>query len=62
MGNSLKLNVIAEGVETQAQYEFLKENKCDQVQGYLFCRPLPPAELIEMLRINHRDMIKNKEG
>lgn len=57
MGNSLKLNVIAEGVETQAQYEFLKENNCDQVQGYLFCRPLPPEELIEMLRINHRDQI-----
>jgi len=59
MGNSLKLNVIAEGVETQAQYDFLKENNCDQVQGYLFCRPLPPDELIEMLRKNHREMIKN---
>jgi EAL domain-containing protein (putative c-di-GMP-specific phosphodiesterase class I) len=58
MGNSLKLNVIAEGVETQAQYEFLKLNNCDQVQGYLFSRPLPPAELFEMLRTNHRDMIK----
>jgi len=58
MGNSLKLNVIAEGVETQAQYEFLKLNNCDQVQGYLFSRPLPPDELFELLRTNHRDMIK----
>lgn len=58
MGNSLKLNVIAEGVETQAQYDFLKENNCDQVQGFLFCRPLPPHELVEMLKINHRDKIR----
>ncbi|MDA8412884.1 MAG: EAL domain-containing protein [Desulfobacteraceae bacterium] len=59
MGNSLNLNVIAEGVETQAQFDFLKFNNCDQVQGYHFCRPLPPEELIELLRTNHRDMLKN---
>lgn len=59
MGNSLKLNVIAEGVETQGQYDFLRENKCDQVQGYLFCRPLPPDELMELLKINHREQVRN---
>jgi diguanylate cyclase (GGDEF)-like protein len=58
MGNSLNLNVIAEGVETQSQYDFLKFNNCDQVQGFLFCRPLPPDELIELLRKNHREMLK----
>lgn len=52
MGNSLNLNVIAEGVETQAQYDFLKDNNCDQVQGYLFCRPLPPGELVDLLKKN----------
>lgn len=52
MGNSLNLNVIAEGVETQAQYDFLRDNKCDQVQGYLFCRPLPPEELVGLLKKN----------
>jgi EAL domain-containing protein (putative c-di-GMP-specific phosphodiesterase class I) len=57
MGNSLNLNVIAEGVETQSQYDFLKLNNCDQVQGFLFCRPLPPDELIELLHTNHRDML-----
>jgi len=57
MGNSLNLNVIAEGVETQAQFEFLKKNNCDQVQGYLFCLPLPPDELTEMLRKNRRDLM-----
>jgi diguanylate cyclase (GGDEF)-like protein/PAS domain S-box-containing protein len=58
MGNSLNLNVIAEGVETQSQFDFLKFNNCDQVQGFLFCRPLPPDELIELLRKNHREMLK----
>ena len=58
MGNSLNLNVIAEGVETQAQYDFLKDNNCDQVQGYLFCRPLPPAELMEMLKKNQQEVGK----
>ncbi len=57
MGNSLNLNVIAEGVETQSQYDFLKCNNCDQVQGFLFSRPLPPDELIELLRKNHREQI-----
>ncbi len=59
MGNSLKLNVIAEGVETQGQYDFLRENNCDQVQGYLFCRPLPPDDLMELLKKNHREQLRN---
>jgi EAL domain-containing protein (putative c-di-GMP-specific phosphodiesterase class I) len=57
MGNSLNLNVIAEGVETQSQLDFLKFNNCDQVQGYLFCRPMPPDELIELLLKNRSDML-----
>ena len=57
MGNSLNLNVIAEGVETQSQYDFLKSNNGDQVQGFLFCRPLPPDELVELLNKNHREML-----
>ena len=55
MGNSLNLNVIAEGVETQAQYEFLKENNCDQIQGYLISRPLPPDEFTKVLKQNVLD-------
>jgi EAL domain-containing protein (putative c-di-GMP-specific phosphodiesterase class I) len=58
MGNSLNMNVIAEGVETQSQYDFLKLNNCDQVQGFLFSRPLPPDELIELLHKNHREMLR----
>lgn len=42
---NLGLEVIAEGVETQEQREFLARQGCHRYQGYLFCRPLPPAEL-----------------
>ena len=43
LAHSLKLKVIAEGVETLSQLTFLKENSCDRLQGYLFSRPMPPA-------------------
>jgi len=52
MGSSLKLKVIAEGVETEEQMEFLRENNCDQVQGFLFSKPLPADQALEVLRQN----------
>jgi diguanylate cyclase (GGDEF)-like protein len=44
LGQGLKLEVIAEGVETQAQLEFLRKAKCDAVQGYFLSRPVPTQE------------------
>jgi diguanylate cyclase (GGDEF)-like protein/PAS domain S-box-containing protein len=41
MAHGLKLNVIAEGVETKEQFAYLRENGCDALQGYWFSRPLP---------------------
>ncbi len=50
LGQKLGLEVIAEGVETRAQLDFLAAEGCRQVQGYYFSRPLPPADLEELLR------------
>ena len=53
MTHSLKLNVIAEGVETEDQYRVLRDLECDEYQGYFFSKPLPPAEFeAQFLDIN----------
>jgi predicted signal transduction protein with EAL and GGDEF domain/ActR/RegA family two-component response regulator len=49
MGHNLGLRVNAEGVEMTEQFEFLREHHCDEVQGYLFCGPVPAQKLEAML-------------
>jgi len=54
MAHGLKLDVIAEGVETEAQLAYLRRNGCDQIQGYYFSRPLPLVEIEQILRDEKR--------
>ena len=50
LAHSLDLSVVAEGVETEAQREFLVDCGCDEMQGFLFSRPLPAAELAALFK------------
>ena len=50
MGHALGLKVLAEGVETKEQVRVLREQECDEVQGFLFGRPVSPDELTPLLK------------
>jgi EAL domain-containing protein (putative c-di-GMP-specific phosphodiesterase class I) len=50
LAHGLKLKVVAEGVETEAQSNMLKLLRCDEAQGYLFAKPLPAGDIQALLR------------
>jgi len=50
MAKSIKIKTIAEGVETLEQLDYLKQKKCDQIQGYLISKPIEPQGIEEMLK------------
>jgi diguanylate cyclase (GGDEF)-like protein/PAS domain S-box-containing protein len=53
MGQSLNLRIIAEGVETAEELEFLQAQHCDEAQGYYFGRPVPPQEFVKLFQETH---------
>lgn len=53
LAHSLQISVVAEGVETESQLEFLRQQHCDEIQGYYFARPMPWNDLVQFL--NHRN-------
>lgn len=53
MGHALQLTVIAEGVETEEELQFLRNLGCDEVQGYLYSTPVPAEEFVKLLQQNH---------
>ncbi|HEY5648564.1 MAG TPA: EAL domain-containing protein [Nitrospiria bacterium] len=54
MAHSMKLQVVAEGVETREQLEFLRGEGCDKAQGYLFSRPLTTVLTTDLLKNSHK--------
>ncbi len=49
MAKSLGLGVIAEGIETKEQHEFIKKEGCYEGQGYLYSRPIPEKEFLQFM-------------
>ena len=49
MGKTLSLTVVAQGIETKEQAEFLREQACDEFQGFYFKKPMPASQLTELL-------------
>jgi EAL domain-containing protein (putative c-di-GMP-specific phosphodiesterase class I) len=59
LGHELRMQVLAEGVETQEQLELLRSYGCDTVQGYLFSRPIPAGEMVSWLK-TYRDRLARR--
>jgi diguanylate cyclase (GGDEF)-like protein/PAS domain S-box-containing protein len=54
MGKSLRLQVVAEGVETKEQLDFISENRIDEIQGFYYSRPLPADAFVRLLQEKKR--------
>ncbi|MDP1896910.1 MAG: EAL domain-containing protein, partial [Sulfurimicrobium sp.] len=63
LAHGMKLEVIAEGVETESQLSFLRSHGCDAIQGYYFSRPVAPDQMEQLLRDGrHLDLPGVTEG
>lgn len=61
MAHSLRLTVVAEGVETEEQMAFLREHGCDEMQGYLLSQPAPPGDVLSFLK-KYEFRIRSADG
>jgi len=59
LAHSLKLNVVAEGVETEGQLQFLRSHGCDEMQGFYFSRPLPVEDSTRALAEGRRLQVEH---
>jgi EAL domain-containing protein (putative c-di-GMP-specific phosphodiesterase class I) len=55
MAHNLKLSVVAEGVETEEQLAFLRQHRCEYIQGYLFSHPLPANKMEQIMVVKNRN-------
>jgi EAL domain-containing protein (putative c-di-GMP-specific phosphodiesterase class I) len=53
LGQSMGLKIVAEGVETPEQQQFLQDRACDEIQGYLLSKPLPPDQFVRFVQDYH---------
>jgi EAL domain-containing protein (putative c-di-GMP-specific phosphodiesterase class I) len=60
LAESLNIHVIAEGVESSAQKDFLVKNGCDHVQGYLYAKPMPADDMEELLQSSINSVFKGQ--
>ena len=58
MGKNLCLTVVAEGVETKEEENFLRQHVCDEMQGFYFSKPIAPDKFADLLRSNHSNSSK----
>lgn len=62
MAHNLQLEVVGEGVETAEQLDFLRWHECEEVQGYLFSRPLPAEEFAIFIKSRERALPSLSHG
>ncbi|AZF19944.1 bifunctional diguanylate cyclase/phosphodiesterase [Pseudomonas sp. R3-52-08] len=60
MGKSLKLDIIAEGVETLDQLNFLKAQRCEEGQGFLFSKALAPKDFVQLLQVGSATLMPDQ--
>ena len=60
LARSLRLHLVAEGIETEAQAEVLRSMGCDELQGYLFSRPLPADQFEKLPGLRHGPALRDR--